>query len=101
MAFQSFGPLSNAPDPVRTTADDAARRIFRDDVIPSITNVANRMRRREDLAARGPDPVAGEAATKMLGIWDEVYELLHRRVGEEFPEVLQGGAPSVRDAWRW
>ncbi len=73
MAFQSLGPPSDALDPIKTTVDDVDRRIFRHDVIPSITNVANWIRLREDLAAKGKDPVGGEAATKMLGIWDEVY----------------------------
>jgi hypothetical protein len=50
MAFQSFGPLSNAPDPVTTTADDIAKRIYRDDAIPAIRNVAERIIRREDAA---------------------------------------------------
>ena len=101
MAFQSFGPLCNAADPVKTTADDYARRIFRDDMIPEIKNAANRILRREDAAAKVNDTVAGEAATKMLGIWEEAFALLHKRVMEEFPEILQGDPPSVRDSWRW
>ena len=101
MAFQSFGPLSNAHDPVKTRADDVANRIYRDDAIPAIRNVAERIIRREDAAAKANDDEACEAATKMLGIWQEAFELLHKRVGEEFPEILQGNPPSVRDAWRW
>ena len=101
MAFLSFGPLSSAPDPVRTTATDVARQIFRDDMIPAIAEVSNAIRRREDKAAKVDDTTTTEAAAKMMGIWQEVYELLHKRVGEEFPEILHGDPPSVRDAWRW
>ena len=98
MAFQQFGPLSNAPDPVITTADDRARDIFRDDMIPAIAEVANALMRRELAAEKAGN--ADEVTAKMYEIWQEVFDLLHKRVREEFPDI----GPTdrrVRDAWRW
>ena len=101
MAFQSFGPLSNAPELGRRTVNDVAWQIFRDDAVPAITHVATKILRREERAIKAENATTAEAATKMLGIWEEVFELLHKRVGEKFPGILQGDPPSVRDAWRW
>ncbi len=101
MAFETFGPICTTLGPDETTADDVAKQIIRNDMIPAFSNVANWILRREDDAAKVNNATKGETAAKMLDIWQEVYELLYRRVGEEFPEVLQGDPPSVRDAWRW
>ena len=101
MAYIRFDPSSNAPDPLKNTADDVARRIFRDDLLPAITNAANRILRREDAAMKVNNDENAEAAAKMFGIWEEAFELVHMRVGELFPEILQGNPPSVRDVRNW
>ena len=98
MAFQQFGPLYRSADPVIPTADERAREIFQKDMIPSIAEVANSLMRRELAAKKSGD--TDEVTAKMYGIWQEVFDLLHKRVQEEFPDI----GPTdrrVRDAWRW
>ena len=97
MAYMSFGPLSNAPDPVKYTKDDRAREIFQKDVIPAMAEVANKLKRRGE---RSTIPEVYETTSKMLDIWQEAFDMLHKRVRDEFPAI----GPTdrrVRDAWRW
>ena len=83
MAYQSFGPLSNAPDPVEYTTDDRARDVFQKDMIPAIAEVSNSLMRREIAVEKAGN--TDEVTAKMYEIWQEVFDLLHKRVQEEFP----------------
>ena len=100
MAYMNFGPLHDGPDPVEHTATDRAREIFQRDMIPAIADVANRLMRREIAAEKAGNAESGEVTTKMYEIWQEVFDLLHKRVREEFPEIGSTDR-RVRDAWRW
>jgi hypothetical protein len=100
MPHLSFGPLANGPDPVEYTKDDRAREIFQKDVIPAIAEVANSLMRGELTAEKAQARDDLEITAKMFEIWQEVFDLLHKRVREEFPDIGETDR-RVRDAWRW
>ena len=98
MAYMSFGPLYDGPEPVSYTATDRAREVFQKDMIPAIADVGNSLMRREIAAQKSGN--ADEVTAKMYEIWQEVFDLLHKRVREEFPDIGTTDR-RVRDAWRW
>jgi len=63
-------------------------------MIPAISEVSMAIARRGEEMSR---PEVNAAVAKMLAIWQEVFELLNKRMGEEFPGMWdEGDAPLVR-----
>ncbi len=99
MPYPQFKPRISGLDSGKTTRKEAAWEIYRDKMIPAISEVSMA------IANRGEGTSGAEvnaAATKMLAIWQEVFEFLNKRMGEEFPDLWdKSDPPVVRSTWRW
>ena len=94
--FQHFGSMFDGPDPVKPSEMYYAKNIFENNVIPAIAEVATALVRKEETGTAEERA----AAAKMLQIWQEVFDLVHKRTREEYPDIGQLDR-RVRDAWRW
>jgi hypothetical protein len=95
MPHQRFSSLRSDLDPLRTTPNEVAWEVYRDSMIPAISEVSLAIARRGEETS-GPEVTA--AATKMLAIWQELFERLNKRMGEEFPDMWDKSRTAVSTA---